>query len=78
MAVLATEYLVLLVLVGQTLGMRLLGLRVVRVAAPEAPVGLVAVAVRTALLMLLLPAVIRADDGRELHDRAAGTTVVRV
>jgi uncharacterized RDD family membrane protein YckC len=34
-------------------------------------------ALRTALLMLLIPALISDRDGRGLHDRAAGTVVVR-
>ena len=35
------------------------------------------VALRTALLLLLVPALITDRDGRGLHDRAAGTVVVR-
>ena len=74
-AVLAAVYVVGLLLTGQTPAMRLLGLRVRRL--DGAPLGLVPVALRTALLVLLVPAVISDRDGRGLHDRAAGTVVVR-
>jgi len=37
----------------------------------------VAALVRTLLLGLVIPAVVTDDDGRGLHDRAAGTVVVR-
>jgi uncharacterized RDD family membrane protein YckC len=50
---------------------------VVRLAAPDGPPGFLASALRTALLMLLVPAVIVDRDGRGLHDKAAGTVVVR-
>ena len=73
--VLAVVYLVGLLLVGRTPGMRLLGLRVTRLDGPG--VGFVPAALRTALLLLLVPAVITDRDGRGLHDRAAGTVVVR-
>jgi uncharacterized RDD family membrane protein YckC len=36
-----------------------------------------AIVVRTGLLLLVLPAVVYDRDGRGLHDRAAGTVVVR-
>ena len=77
-AVLTVVYLVGLLLLGQTPGMRLLGLRVVpaRPSAGEA-LGLVPAALRTALLLLLVPALVMDRDGRGLHDRAAGSLVVR-
>jgi uncharacterized RDD family membrane protein YckC len=71
-------YLVLGSLTGQTLGMRLVGLRMQRVAAPQDPPGLLPMLVRTALLVLLVPAVVLDRDRRGLHDRAAGVVVVRV
>jgi uncharacterized RDD family membrane protein YckC len=77
LVVLVLEYLVLASLTGQTLAMRLLGLRIVRLVAPDRPPGLLAIAVRTALLVLLVPALILDRDGRGLHDKAAGTVVVR-
>ena len=76
-AAFAVQVLVLTSLTGQSLGKRLLGLRVVRLAAPDGPPGFLAAAIRTALQVLLLPAAIMDRDGRGLHDRAAGTVVVR-
>ena len=78
LAVLTAVYVVGLLLLGQTPGMRLLGLRVVpaRAGAGEA-LGLVPAALRTALLLLLVPALIMDRDGRGLHDKAAGSLVVR-
>lgn len=76
-AVFLLEYLVLVSTTGQTLGMRLARLRVLRLAAPDRPPGLLPVAVRTALLSLFVPAVVIDRYGRGLHDRAAGTVVVR-
>ena len=51
------------------------GLRIVRL--DGTPVGLPRALLRTALLALLVPAVIWDRDGRGLHDKAAGTVVVR-
>ena len=39
--------------------------------------GMLRAAVRTALLLLVVPAVVQDADGRCLHDRAAGTAIVR-
>lgn len=75
--VLAVVTILGLVLVGQTPGMRLLRLRVARLDAPDGPPGLVPAALRTALLVLLVPALVADRDGRGLHDKAAGTVVVR-
>jgi uncharacterized RDD family membrane protein YckC len=66
-----------LVLSGQTLGMRLLGLRVVRTD-NSGPVGLTRALVRTALLIMLVPAVIFDRNNRGLHDRVTDTAVVRI
>ena len=75
-AVFFVEYVVLTVLSGQSVGMRLTGLRVVRVGA-AAPVDPLRAVVRTLLLLLLVPALIWDADGRGLHDKASGTAVVR-
>ena len=40
-------------------------------------IGLLRAALRTLLLCLLIPALIWDRDGRGLHDKAAGTVVVR-
>lgn len=76
-AVLAVEYLVLVSLTGQTLGMRMLKLRVQRLSEPDGPPGFLPTAVRTALLLLLLPALVFDRDGRGLHDKAGGVVVLR-
>ena len=73
----AVQVLLLTALTGQSLGKRVLGIRVVRLAAQDGPPGFLPAAIRTALVMLVLPAVIMDRDGRGLHDKAAGTLVVR-
>jgi uncharacterized RDD family membrane protein YckC len=82
----ALQVLVLTALTGQTLGMRLIGLRVQKVSRPSTEPrpadgggvpGFLPAAIRTALLLLLVPAVIVDREGRGLHDKAAGTVVVR-
>ena len=76
-AAFALEVLLLTALTGQSIGMRLLGIRVLRLDARDSPPGFLPAAIRTALLMLVLPAVVFDRDGRGLHDKAAGTVVVR-
>lgn len=62
---------------GSTFGHRLLGLRVLPVHGEW--VTPLRSALRAALLCLLLPPIIViSDDGRGLHDRAAGTRIIRV
>ena len=72
----AIDYIVGVLVAGRTLGMYLFGLRLVRVDRPAAVDPWRAV-VRTALLLLLLPAVIWDRDGRGIHDRLTDTAVVR-
>jgi uncharacterized RDD family membrane protein YckC len=67
---------VFLVLTGQTPGMRLLGLRLAH-PRPGERLALWRAVVRTALLMLLLPALVVDGNGRGLHDRLTDTAVVR-
>ena len=74
--VFAVLYFGFTVLVGQTPGMRLLKLRVVRVDR-QAPVGLGRSAVRTLGVILVIPAVLRDREGRAVHDRLTQTAVVR-
>ncbi|CAN5232302.1 RDD family protein [soil metagenome] len=62
-------------LAGQTLGMRLLGLRLAQTR-PGARIGIVRAVVRTALIIVVIPAVIWDADGRGLHDRITDTAVV--
>ncbi|MBV7295831.1 RDD family protein [Corynebacterium sp. TAE3-ERU12] len=65
-------------LFARTPGHMLLGMGVARVDHPERRVGLWRAAVRTFLTLLLLPPVIQDTDLRGMHDRATGTTVIRV
>ncbi len=77
LAVWALQHLVLVATLGTTIGHRVMGVRVVRVdGAPY--VGVLKALIRTALLALVIPAVVWDSDGRGLHDRAAGTRVVRI
>jgi hypothetical protein len=57
------------------IGHLLLGMRVVPVV--PAPIGLVKPIIRTVLLCVVIPAVIWDRDNRGLHDRLAGTMLVR-
>lgn len=76
-AAFAVQVLLLTALTGQSLGKRVLGIRVVRLAEQDGAPGFLPSAIRTALVMLVLPAVFMDRDGRGLHDKAAGTLVVR-
>jgi uncharacterized RDD family membrane protein YckC len=73
---LALDYLVGVLVAGRTVGMYLTGLRIVRVSRDTA-VGPLRIVARTALLFLLVPAVIFDRDGRGMHDRFTDTAVVR-
>jgi hypothetical protein len=68
---------VTLMLFGQTPGMRLLGLRLAH-PRPGSRLAPWRAVVRTALLCLLVPALVVDADGRGLHDRLTDTAVVRV
>ncbi|MGX7680501.1 RDD family protein [Jatrophihabitans sp. DSM 45814] len=72
---LALDYILGLVLLGRTFGMYVMKLRVVRVDA-NLPVGPRRAIVRTALLILLIPAVVVDADFRGLHDRLTSTAVI--
>ena len=61
---------------GQTPGMRVLGLRLAH-PRPGQRLALWRAVVRTALLALLVPALVVDADGRGLHDRLTDTAVVR-
>ena len=67
---------VTLVAFGQTPGMRLLGLRLAHPLAGQRLAPWRAV-VRTALLCLLVPALVVDADGRGMHDRLTDTAVVK-
>jgi uncharacterized RDD family membrane protein YckC len=75
-AVFAVEIFLLTALSGFTIGKRLVGVRVVRL--DGKPVGLLRSLVRTLLLLAVVPPLVFDRDLRGLHDKAAGTIVVRV
>lgn len=62
--------------VGATIGHRLAGIGVRRL--DLGPPGLGRAAARAAALCLVVPAVVWGVDGRGLHDRWAGTQIVRL
>lgn len=62
-------------LVGQSIGKRLLGLRVENPAGR--PIGVPRALLRTVLLSMVLPAIIMTDDKRGLHDLASGARVIK-
>ena len=61
---------------GLTVGKRLLGLRVIRTSGARP--GFKWAALRTLLLLVVIPACLTDRDGRGLHDRASDTVVVRL
>jgi uncharacterized RDD family membrane protein YckC len=69
-------YVFSLVLFGQTPGMRLVGLRLAHPRQGQR-LAIWRAVVRTALLFLLVPALVVDSDGRGLHDRFTDTAVVR-
>lgn len=73
----ALQHFVLVATLGMTYGHRLLRLRVVRDDGTRYP-GFVSALKRTVLLALVIPAVVWDSEGRGLHDRAAGTHLVRL
>ncbi|GAA2246863.1 RDD family protein [Rarobacter faecitabidus] len=86
LGVFAVENLVLTATVGATFGQRLCSMTLVRLVdlgaasagTPRRPgIGFVPALVRTVLLCLVIPAVVWDADGRGLHDKAAGTVLLR-
>lgn len=75
LAVFALENLLLVSTLGYTIGHRVVGLQVRSI--NGRPASLVQTVVRTVLLSLFLPAMFWDRDGRGLHDKAAGTVIVR-
>jgi uncharacterized RDD family membrane protein YckC len=68
--------LVFVTIAGQTPGMRVAGIGVVRYDG-RGRAALRWVALRTLLLATILPAIFTDRSGRAMHDRAAGTVMVR-
>lgn len=73
--VLVVERTLLVGLLGFSIGHRFVGLRVARL--DGRPVGLPAAFARSALTVLLIPPLVLDPDSRGLHDRLAGTVVLR-
>ena len=69
------EVVILTWLTGASFGQRILGLRVV--AMDGGRVTFPRVLLRTLLICLVIPALVIDSQGRGLHDRAAGSIVVR-
>jgi uncharacterized RDD family membrane protein YckC len=77
-AVLLLEQVLMVALVGQTLGMRVMGTKVVRLKDVTRPPGLLAALARTVPLLLTVGlAGFFGRDGRGAHDLLAGCVVVR-
>ena len=75
LVIFAVQHLILVGTIGFTIGHRVVGLRVVRLGGGLP--GLVPALARTILLVLAIPALIWDRDDRGLHDKVAGTVVIR-
>lgn len=75
LAVFFVENLLLVSTLGSTIGHRIMGMQVQRNAG--GPPGLIAGAVRTVLLCLAIPPMVTDSYGRGMHDKTAGTLIVR-
>ncbi len=75
LALFAVVTVVSIAIAGRTVGHAAAGLRVALLDGRRAGFG--AAVIRTVLLCLLIPPVVYNLDGRGLHDRAAGTVVLR-
>jgi uncharacterized RDD family membrane protein YckC len=76
LALFAAEVYLLTAISGLTVGKRLLGIRVIRTDGGRPGFGWAAV--RTALLLCVVPPLLADRDLRGLHDRASDTIVVRM
>ena len=70
------EVSLLTALLGYSIGKRIFGLKVEN---PDGrPIGVVRALARTALVCLVIPAIVMTEDKRGLHDLAAGSRVTRI
>ena len=76
LTIFAAEIFLLTALTGFTVGKRLLGMRVARL--DGNPVGFYRALIRTILFLLVVPPLVLDADLRGLHDKAAGTIVIRI
>jgi len=75
LVIFAVQHLILVGTIGFTIGHRVVGLRVVRLGGGLP--GFVPALARTILLVLAIPALIWDRDDRGMHDKVAGTVVIR-
>ena len=75
LAVFALEVTLLTATTGSSFGYKIFGLRLISVSA--APLNFLKILVRTALLCLVIPALIWDRDGRGLHDKIVGSIVMK-
>lgn len=76
LAIFGVQAVILTATLGTSLGKRLCGIRIVR---PDGrPVGVPWALARTALLLMVVPALFWDRDHRGLHDRAADTIVINM
>lgn len=75
LGIFALEQMILVGTLGYSVGHRVFKLQVQRL--EGRPAGFGPAIVRTALICLVIPAVIFDEDQRGLHDRAVGTVLVR-
>lgn len=66
---------VLVGFLGYSIGKRIVGIRIIN--SDGEPIGLLRSMLRTALLCLVIPAILMTDDKRGLHDLAAGSKTVK-
>ena len=74
-AIFAIMQIVFIPTIGGSIGHRVFGLRIIRLGGGW--VGLWRPAVRTVLLMLIIPVLVWDSDQRGFHDKIAGTALVR-
>jgi uncharacterized RDD family membrane protein YckC len=75
LGIFALEVFVLTTTTGASFGYKLVGIRLISISPSR--INFVKVLVRTALLCLVIPALIWDRDGRGLHDKAVGTITMR-
>ena len=76
LAIFAVEQILLVGLLGYSIGHRVFSLQVQKI--DGGPAGIPAAIVRSVLVCLVIPAVVFDADQRGLHDRAMGTVLVKV
>ena len=75
LAIFALEVTLLTATTGSSFGYKIFGLRLISVS--TAPLNFLKILARTALLCLVIPAMIWDRDGRGLHDKIIGSIVMR-